>query len=90
MRENVLFKKTINSPSFSELCPLTIQFHSSLLVINLINCYNLVKPVTAGELLLMSYHLRDKYGMIGDFNTHSLLWDKRDRSKFSGSSIESY
>jgi len=58
--------------------------------IDILNIYNPNNRVTSSELKHYSQQLSGHSIIIGDFNAHSPVWDRRGRSNFTGVSIEQF
>lgn len=48
-------------------------------IIDIINCYNPNKNITVEEFQFYHMQLSRCFIMVGDFNAHNPIWDKRGR-----------
>ena len=64
-----------------------IEINTHLGAVRILNGYN-VDNLTVGELSFYIQQLGDRYIIVGDYNAHSPMWDRRNRSNPTGLTIE--
>ena len=89
IRNDVNFKNlALNQYNNGKLELHGIVVSSALGEISILNIYNPSENVTLDEILHYMDQLGNSFVMVGDYNAHSPLWDRRGRSNFTGRTLE--
>ena len=92
IRNNVPFSVNVLIPysPTSRFETLSVRISTSIGMVDILNIYNPCSDVTLAEITHFVQQLSELNVLIGDFNAHSPLWDERQRSNFTGKSIEDF
>ena len=89
LREDVQFQeKPLTACPMGQLEIQCITVFSSIGPLDICNIYNPCKDVLLGEFVHYLNQLLPSFILVGDFNAHSPVWDRRQRVNITGSSLE--